>query len=196
MAVEAGARTIEHAIFLTDDGVKYDAALAARIRDSGIYVNPSNAFAVRATMGGRTGESEGAGPEFVAELREARLETWQLQYQDGVPLIPGSDGGWYATPVQDYARMPELMVSEIGMSPSDALRACTQVAAGAIGMDKELGTIEEGKYADLVAVDGDPLSDIKNLWNVADVFLRGQRVDRGSEESIAAVRQQPPENGI
>ena len=53
------------------------------------------------------------------------------------------------------------------------------------------GTLEPGKEADIVALDGDPTENINALWNIAEVFLAGRRIDRGSAESIAALRQLP-----
>ena len=83
-----------------------------------------------------------------------------------------------------------------GYSNEQGVYSVTGDAARSLDMDDKVGTLEAGKEADLLVLDGDPTKDIKNLWKVADVFLRGQSVDRGSEKSIAAVRQQPPENGI
>ncbi len=67
----------------------------------------------------------------------------------------------------------------------------TSWAASALGMDDKVGTLEPGKEADILVVQGDPSVDINELWNVTDVFLAGRKVERGSGESLAAVRQQP-----
>ena len=67
----------------------------------------------------------------------------------------------------------------------------TSWAAAALGMDDRVGTLEPGKEADVLVVGGDPSADINDLWNVSDVFFAGRRLDRGSEESLAAVRQSP-----
>ena len=58
-------------------------------------------------------------------------------------------------------------------------------------MDDQVGTLEPGKEADVLVVKGDPSIDINDLWNVSDVFFAGKKVERGSEDSLAAVRQQP-----
>lgn len=175
-SLDAGADSIEHGIFLDQNGVHFDEALAERIVESGVFLNPSNAFAVRAILTGRTEDATDAGPGFVAELREARVQTWRAQYEAGIKLVPGSDGGWYATPVGDYARIPESMVREIGMSPQDAIVACTSLAAESIGAGSEIGGVRKGMGADLVAVDGDPGDDIEALWRVRWVMSQGRQL--------------------
>ena len=67
----------------------------------------------------------------------------------------------------------------------------TKWAAEALGVDDIVGTLEPGKQADILIVDGDPSKDVNDLWNVADVFFKGEKVERGSDESLAAVRQTP-----
>jgi imidazolonepropionase-like amidohydrolase len=175
--LEAGVDSIEHGIFLDENGaVKFDPTVAERIVESGTFLNPSNAFAVRATMTGRTDEAGDFGPGLIAKLRADRVETWREQYAIGVKLIPGSDGGWYATPVDDYARIPQLMVSEIGMTPMEALRACTSLAAEAIGRGGDIGQLTPGSRADMIAVEGDPARDIEALWRVRWVMIGGSVV--------------------
>jgi hypothetical protein len=65
-----------------------------------------------------------------------------------------------------------------GMKPMDALRVGTVFGAEAIGLGKEIGTLEAGKLADLLVLDANPLDDIKNTRRIADVYLRGTTVDR------------------
>jgi imidazolonepropionase-like amidohydrolase len=72
------------------------------------------------------------------------------------------------------------------------LLSVTSEAARALNMDEIVGTLEPGKEADVIVVNGNPAEDIGALWNVDEVFLAGQRIDRGSPESIDAFRQQRP----
>ena len=58
-------------------------------------------------------------------------------------------------------------------------------------MDDQVGTLEPGKLADVLVVDGNPAEDINDLWNVREVFFGGRKLERGSDESLLAVRQQP-----
>ncbi len=67
----------------------------------------------------------------------------------------------------------------------------TSWAAAALGMDDKVGTLEPGKEADILVVDGDPSVDINDLWKVSDVFFAGTKVARGSDDSLAVIRQQP-----
>jgi imidazolonepropionase-like amidohydrolase len=82
----------------------------------------------------------------------------------------GTDAGVY--PHGDNARQFSKMV-EWGMKPIDAIQAATMNAADLVGMPKAIGSLETGYYADLIAVNGDPLSDVKVLENVKFVLKGG-----------------------
>ena len=69
----------------------------------------------------------------------------------------------------------------------------TSEAAKALDVADTVGSLEAGKLADVIVVDGNPAEDVNALWNVEEVFLGGRRVDRGSPESLTAVRQHPPD---
>ena len=72
------------------------------------------------------------------------------------------------------------------------VQSVTSEAAKAVGVDGEVGTLETGKQADVIAVQGNPDEDIGVLWDVADVMLAGKLVDRGSQGPIDDVRQHSP----
>jgi imidazolonepropionase-like amidohydrolase len=69
---------------------------------------------------------------------------------------------------------------ETGMSTMDAIVASTGESAQSCWIDDTVGTLEVGKQADVLIIDGNPLEDINTLWNVADVFQAGDHVDRGN----------------
>lgn len=73
---------------------------------------------------------------------------------------------------------------QAGLSPLDAIRAATLYAALALRQDAKLGTIEEGKLADLVVLDADPLADIRNTRRISSVVSRGRLLDRASLDGI------------
>ena len=67
-----------------------------------------------------------------------------------------------------------------GMSPMEAIVSATGESAKSCWIDDAVGTLEPGKQGDILVVDGDPSKDIKDLWNVVDVFQGGEPVDRGN----------------
>ena len=97
----------------------------------------------------------------------------QKAYPAGIRIAYGTDAG-----VSKHGRNAdefELLV-KFGMPPAEAIKAATINAAELLGVDKETGTIEPGKAADIVAVDGDPLADVKVLKAMKFVMARGQVV--------------------
>jgi imidazolonepropionase-like amidohydrolase len=95
----------------------------------------------------------------------------RLAHGRGVKIAFGTDAG-----VSKHGRNAdefELMV-EHGMSPMDALVAATVNAADLLGLKDEIGTLEAGKAADIIAVDGDPLTDVRALKRVAFVMREGR----------------------
>ena len=171
-ATEAGVRSIEHCIFfdIDADAMCYSVDLVAEIVSKGIYVDPGQAFAYEVFTDAAAATTF---PRNAAMFRQ-RLADDARMWRQGVKLVPGSDAGWYATPFGRYALMPELMVSDMGMTARDAFLACTQVAASAIGLGAETGSIAEGLRADLVALDGDPTQHISALRRVRWTMVGGR----------------------
>jgi imidazolonepropionase-like amidohydrolase len=96
----------------------------------------------------------------------------------GVPIMAGTDS---AAPyvVPGFALHEELgLLVRAGLTPIQALQAATKNTAEFLGKLETQGTIENGKMADLVLLDGDPLADIANIKKIRSVFLRGKRIDR------------------
>jgi len=106
------------------------------------------------------------------ERRIGRLqrETFRKAVQAGVKMAFGTDAGVY--PEGDNARQFATMV-QWGMTPAQALRAATFSAADLIGRSKDVGTVEQGKFADIVAVSGNPLDDITLMQHVGFVMKGG-----------------------
>lgn len=97
-------------------------------------------------------------------------ENFQKAFKAGVKMAFGTDAGVY--PHGDNAKQFKYMV-QYGMTPAQAIRAATFNAADLIGRSKDVGTIEPGKYADLIAVPADPLQDVRSLESVGFVMKGG-----------------------
>jgi imidazolonepropionase-like amidohydrolase len=110
--------------------------------------------------------------ESLAKEREVGLkqrQTFQAAWKAGVKMAFGSDAGVY--PHGDNARQFAKMV-EWGMTPLDAIRAATIRAAEALGREADVGQIAVGRYADIIAVAGDPTRDVATLRDVR-VVVKG-----------------------
>lgn len=167
-AVRAGVNTIEHGVFLDDEAV-------AMMKERDVIFVPTLTPPYRITQAGR----ERGIPQFVmdkmSKVNAANTLSFQLAWRAGVIIAAGNDGGTPFNPHDDMATELRLMI-EAGVPPLDAIRAGTWGSARALGLEGETGTIERGKWADLVVLDGDPLTDITALSRVACVLQRGKVV--------------------
>lgn len=160
-AVKAGVDSIEHGSFLSDETL-------ALMREKGTYLVPT-------LMAGEWtgGKPEKFPPEIAVKAKaafEAQLEMFRRAVKSGVRIAFGTDSG-----VSPHGRNAEefgLLVAR-GMTPAAALRSAGPVAAELLGLGKEIGTIEAGKEADLVAVPGSPLQDIRLTEKVFFVMKGG-----------------------
>ncbi len=173
-AAEAGVDLILHASFMDE------IALDAVVR-SGAALCPTFTFLANlADFGASVGASPGMEDVFRNEI-SATAKMMREAYDAGVTLICGSESGFALTPYGHWhGREMELFVNELGISPLQAITTATKNGAWAMGMEDELGTIEVGKLADVLVVDGDPIQDIKILNNrakLSEVISRGNRVD-------------------
>jgi imidazolonepropionase-like amidohydrolase len=177
-AVLAGVDSVEHAIFyeLELDDTRYDIELATLMVERGIFVDPGPAFAYSVFTQPGAEKSMFARN---ARLFHRRLEDDARLYEQKVQIVAGTDAGWYATPFGQYALAPRLLVNESGMSAADAFESCTKVAAASLGLAHETGTITPGLRADLVALDGDPRTDIDAMARVRMVMVGGRIVYEG-----------------
>jgi imidazolonepropionase-like amidohydrolase len=113
-----------------------------------------------------------------AETFEKRLRFIQMCYRAGARLIAGTDGPGLGPMLPGFGLHSEMeLLVKAGLTPLDALRAATSTAAQALNADKDLGTIEPGKLADLVILDADPLQNISNARRIYRVLKDGQIYD-------------------
>jgi imidazolonepropionase-like amidohydrolase len=116
-----------------------------------------------------------AGPptetsEMVEKAFQKELEVVGALHRAGIPIVAGTD---QTVPGHSLHREIELYV-QAGFTPMEAIQAATLVPARVMGVEKELGTVEAGKRADLIVIDGDPLADIRNTRNVELVITGGK----------------------
>ncbi len=198
-SLDAGVDMIIHCIFKEPDGVDgFREDVAERIGEQGAFVNPTLHVSRSANWAIERRKAErGLTPAEQAELDEGRrsldrrMDDCRRMIEMGLKVVTGSDSSWGSYPLGNTPYETECLAMA-GYSPMRALLSVTRDSAVSIGMGDRVGTLEPGKEADVIVVNGNPAEDVGALWNVVDVFLGGRRVDRGSEESRAGIRQQPP----
>ena len=88
------------------------------------------------------------------------LDTIRMAREAGIPIVMGTDAGGYG---HGHNAVELQYLVEAGLTPMESIVAGTKTAAECLGMEREIGTLERGKYADLLVVDGDPLADVGML---------------------------------
>ena len=138
----------------------------------------AQAFRERAINGPQPRTHEGQRDD--VDAREFNLAIYQRivsnharLYEEGVTIALGTDGG---SGFRAHKTM-ELLVDDVGLTPLQVIEIATKNAAISMGLDK-LGTVETGKDASFIVLDANPLDDITNTRQIADVYLQGHRVDR------------------
>jgi imidazolonepropionase-like amidohydrolase len=143
----------------------------------GITAAPTLAASFRAAQakaaGARVGLREGMIPIPVRQQNARRLR------EAGVRVVVGTDAGAALARFDEAVHVEMELLVGAGWSALDAIRAATLDAAMAVGLDKEIGTVEPGKVADLVVVRGDPARSISDMRQVMHV-LKGGRIVAGS----------------
>lgn len=166
-AVKAGVDSIEHSTFIDDAGLK-------AMKEKGTYMVPTlmayTGIADRLGKGVYTPQVE----DKVRQTLAVRGKQIAAAKKAGIPIAFGTDSGVY-----EHGRNAEefgLMVQFGGLTPREALVSATTGAAKLLGLESETGTLEAGRSADIIAVDGDPLSDVTTLEKVRFVMASGRVV--------------------
>lgn len=170
-AVAAGVDTIEHVSLLDDEGIKLAKQKGAYF-DMDIY---NDDFFVA------EGEKAGMLPESLEkekQIAKAQRDSFTRAFKAGVKMTFGTDGGVY--PHGDNAKQFAWMV-RLGMTPMQAIQSATKTAADALGMTGKVGIIAPGAYADLIAIDADPLANVSALEKVSFVMKGGEIVKSDSK---------------
>lgn len=175
-AIRAGVASIEHGTYMS-------AETMTMMKENGVYLVPT-------IIAGRSvADSARIEGYFVPSVKEKALEvgpviqeTFAEAYEAGVPIAFGTDAGVYAH--GRNAKEFQYMV-EAGMPAIEALYAATYSAADLLGQLDQIGTLESGKFADVVAVPRNPLDDITILQNVSFVMKAGQVYKIEGEPTVA-----------
>lgn len=162
-AILAGIDSIEHASLIDDEGIRLS-------KERGVYlvmdIYNDDYILGKAIEFGLPKENV-EKEKMVGRLQR---ENFEKAVKGGAKMAFGTDAGVY--PHGDNAKQFFYMV-KFGLTPAQAIRAATWNAADLIGRLKDVGTIEAGKYADIIAVSGDPLKDVRALENVGFVMKGG-----------------------
>jgi len=160
-SVAAGVDSIEHGNYITDADLKTMAL-------KGIYYIPTIYVGEYVAQG-----RAAAGAKVWLDMIKIHEDTFHRALNAGVKIVFGTDVGgfdWGIDPAKEFSYMVKY-----GMTPAQAIRAATATPAEMMGMQNDVGTIAAGKYADLVAVKGDPLSDVSLLEKI-DFVMKGGEV--------------------
>jgi imidazolonepropionase-like amidohydrolase len=162
-AILAGAASIEHAEMVDDEGI----ALAIK---HGTYFDMDIYDEECIQEGGKSGRTPADFLQHDAELGQLQRDNFRKALKAGVKMSFGTDAGVcpYGTSGKQFAFMVKY-----GMTPMQAIQAATTNAADLLGHSKEVGSIKPGKYADVIAVSGDPLKDVSVLERVEFVMKDG-----------------------
>lgn len=116
-------------------------------------------------------------------------ENMMALHSAGVKIAMGTDSGPPARFQGYFEHMEMEMMQDAGMSPEEVLLSATRIAAECTFLDDDLGTLEEGKWADVVVLNENPLDDVRNLRTIESVFVGGNRVDLRSPYQSADVQK-------
>ncbi len=193
-ALDAGVDAILHCFFADADGsYRYDEPTADRLAESQVFLNPtmhlgrvSRAYLERVRQQRAFTPAEQERWERSNRMGGVAMEQFGRLISAGVRLAGGSDCGWGSYPFGDF-QGEIIAMRDAGLTPMQAIHAGTRNPAEALGVLPETGTIEPGKSADLLVVDGDPAADIEDLRRVKAVFRQGNPVPSAHPAAHPAV---------
>ena len=166
MAVKAGVRTIEHGSFIDEEAMDL-------MIQHGTYLIPTLTIGLFFNEKLAENKSLAKAVDLNRKTREVVYNSMQLAIKKGVKFGLGTDFvGWPA----EYSAREFGEYVKLGMAPMQAIMCATKVNAEILKKEKEIGTVEAGKLADLIAVKGDPLKDISELQRVKFVMIGGKVV--------------------
>ena len=174
LAVQAGIDTLEHVPFRTEGTIEYDPRLVDEMIEKDLVVS----LAMPATWYRLRAEDMIDIRAHPQHLWTQRYDTIRRMFEAGVKLVVSSDQGSTSTRIDELALLMDFLVRELELPALEMLYGVTGLAAQALGIDEELGTLSPGKIADIVVLDGDPGVDITALQRVHQVIKDGRVVVR------------------
>lgn len=164
IAVRAGVSSIEHGSFLDEEG-------ARMMAEHGTYLVPTLLAGETVERLAKNGVLKGLKGEKALAAAAAMRNAIKIAIANRVPIALGTDAGVFPHGLNGHEFT--LMVEWGGMRPMDSIIAGTMSAAKLLGMDKNIGSLTVGKYADIVAVPNDPLKDIRRMETPSFVMKNG-----------------------
>jgi len=164
LAVRAGVTSIEHGSFLDEEGVRL-------MKEHGTFLVPTLSAAETVERAAKSGVLKGLRAEKAFAAAAAIRKSIRMAVANKIQIALGTDAGVvpHGTNAHEFA----LMVEWGGMSNMDSIVAGTMNGAKLLGWDKHVGSLQPGKWADIVAVSGDPLADIRAMQSVVFVMKNG-----------------------
>ncbi|MGE3538397.1 MAG: amidohydrolase family protein [Candidatus Tectimicrobiota bacterium] len=173
-AVDAGIDTLEHCPFRAHGRIAYDEQLVADIVARNLIVS----LAMPATWYRLRAEDMREARTHPGHLWAERYETIRRMHEAGVKLVVSSDQGSTGTRIDELALLMEFLTDQVHIPAAAVLHGVTGLAAEALGIASQVGTLEPGKLADIVVLDGDPLTDMQAVRHVHTVIRGGETLVR------------------
>jgi imidazolonepropionase-like amidohydrolase len=170
-AIRAGARSIEHGTFLDEESIDL-------FLEYGTYLIPTKAVGMYILEEASESENLSKAYQLHVKYKESTQKMLARAIARGVKVGVGSDNVGFPP---NFAAREFRYLTELGMSPMQAIQAGTKVNAELLGQEANLGTLESGKYADIIATKENPLEDISELTRVRFVMKGGKVVKSLSE---------------
>ena len=173
LAVEAGVRSIEHGTFIANDE-----DIIPLMKEKGVWLVPTFFIGDYYIEKGSEDGSQQKMVDLSKAARKIHFEGINKAYKGGVKIVCGTDNvGW--DPALNAREI--VLLTEAGLSASEALNAATLEAARLLGVDKEIGDVKEGYFADLVAVKGNPLDDLFLLEKELHFVMIGGKIVKNEQ---------------
>jgi len=183
--VKAGIHNLIHSTWVSanpDEIYDYDPKTADQMAEKGLWVDPTLAFDFIWQDKGIPVKQE--DKTVLRSDPARRYEILKDMWDRGVKLVTGIDSGMSHVGFGDFAYTPQVMTEKVGISAMDSIVSSTKTTADCLGVLDETGTLEVGKAADAIIVNGDPLKSIKVLHKVDTVVTRGKVVKRDGKALV------------